>query len=148
MDHDMAYIALRDANPDWVAALMRPDAMTIPERLDDDGVARCGESGPVFSVDAPVARCTCATPPAPAAWSGKTTHHPGGGGIFGTVGSATTPTVFRLRCSPAWAWCATTCCMTARVLRTTCCTQAAVPGHVTWTEWPPNLSRLMATEIC
>jgi hypothetical protein len=52
MDHDMAYIAMRDANPDWVAALMRPDAMTIPERLDDDGVARAEQSGPVFSVDA------------------------------------------------------------------------------------------------
>lgn len=51
MDHDMAYIALRDANPDWVAALMAPDAMTIPERLDDDGVARAAQSGPVFSVD-------------------------------------------------------------------------------------------------
>lgn len=52
MDHEMAYIALRDANPDWVSALMAPDAMTIPERLDDDGVARPAQSGPVFSVDA------------------------------------------------------------------------------------------------
>ena len=52
MDHEMAYIALRDVNPDWVAALMAPDAMTIPERLDDDGVARAAQTGPVFSVDA------------------------------------------------------------------------------------------------
>ena len=52
MDHEMAYIALRDANPDWVGALMAPDTMTIPERLDDDGVARPEQSGPVFSVDA------------------------------------------------------------------------------------------------
>ena len=52
MDFEMAYIALRDANPDWVSALMDPDAMTIPERLDDDGVARPEQSGPVFSVDA------------------------------------------------------------------------------------------------
>jgi alpha-ketoglutarate-dependent taurine dioxygenase len=51
MDHEMAYIALRDANPDWVRALMAPDAMTIPERLDDDGVARAEQAGPVFSVD-------------------------------------------------------------------------------------------------
>ncbi len=51
MDHEMAYIALREANPDWVRALMAPDAMTIPERLDDDGVARAEQSGPVFSVD-------------------------------------------------------------------------------------------------
>jgi len=52
MDHDMAYMALRDANPDWVRALMQPDAMTIPEREDDDGIARAAQSGPVFSVDA------------------------------------------------------------------------------------------------
>lgn len=52
MDHEMAYIALREANPDWVRALMAPDAMTIPERLDEDGVARAEQSGPVFSVDA------------------------------------------------------------------------------------------------
>jgi alpha-ketoglutarate-dependent taurine dioxygenase len=52
MDHEMAYIALRDANPEWVRALMAPDAMTIPERLDEDGLARAEQSGPVFSVDA------------------------------------------------------------------------------------------------
>lgn len=51
MDPEMAYIALRDANPDWVRALMAPDAMTIPERLDDNGVARSAQMGPVFSVD-------------------------------------------------------------------------------------------------
>lgn len=51
MDHEMAYIAVREANPDWVRALMADDAMTIPERLDDDGVARAAQSGPVFSVD-------------------------------------------------------------------------------------------------
>jgi alpha-ketoglutarate-dependent taurine dioxygenase len=52
MDHEMAYIALREANPDWVRALMAPEAMTIPERVDDDGVARAAQTGPVFSVDA------------------------------------------------------------------------------------------------
>ena len=52
MDHEMAYIALREANPNWVNALMAPDAMTIPARLDDDGVARPEQTGPVFSVDA------------------------------------------------------------------------------------------------
>lgn len=51
MDHEMAYIAVREANPDWVRALMAPDAMTIPERLDEDGVARAEQAGPVFSVD-------------------------------------------------------------------------------------------------
>ena len=52
MNHEMTYIALRDANPDWVRALMAPDAMTIPERLDDDGIARPEQAGPVFMVDA------------------------------------------------------------------------------------------------
>jgi len=52
MNHEMAYIALRDANPDGVRALMAPDAMTIPERLDDDGLARPEQAGPVFMVDA------------------------------------------------------------------------------------------------
>jgi hypothetical protein len=51
MDHEMAYIALREANPDWVRALMQPDAMTIPERVDEGGVARAEQTGPVFSVD-------------------------------------------------------------------------------------------------
>jgi hypothetical protein len=51
VDHDMLYIALRDANPDWVRALMAPDAMTIPAREDDKGVARPAQSGPVFTVD-------------------------------------------------------------------------------------------------
>jgi alpha-ketoglutarate-dependent taurine dioxygenase len=51
MDHEMAYIAVREANPDWMRALMAPDAMTIPERLDEDGVARAEQAGPVFSVD-------------------------------------------------------------------------------------------------
>jgi hypothetical protein len=50
LDHELAYIALRDASPDAVRALMQPDAMTIPERTDDAGVARPAQSGPVFSV--------------------------------------------------------------------------------------------------
>lgn len=52
LDHDLAYIALRDENPDFIRALSAPDAMTIPARMDDDGVARPAQSGPVFSVNA------------------------------------------------------------------------------------------------
>jgi hypothetical protein len=52
LDHELAYIALRDASLDHVHALMQPDAMTIPARADDQGsVARAAQSGPVFSVD-------------------------------------------------------------------------------------------------
>jgi alpha-ketoglutarate-dependent taurine dioxygenase len=51
LDHEIAYVLLRDANPDWVRALMRPDAMTIPARADGAGVGREAQSGPVFSLD-------------------------------------------------------------------------------------------------
>jgi hypothetical protein len=51
LDHEIAYLLLRDADPAFVAALMQPDAMTIPARSDEDGIARPAETGPVFSVD-------------------------------------------------------------------------------------------------
>ncbi|HMA32519.1 MAG TPA: TauD/TfdA family dioxygenase [Casimicrobiaceae bacterium] len=51
LDHELAYLMLRDADPAHVHALMLPDAMTIPARLDDDRVARPAQTGPVFSVD-------------------------------------------------------------------------------------------------
>ena len=52
MDHEMVYIALRDRHPAWVRALMADDAMTIPARLGEAGVARAAQAGPVFSLDA------------------------------------------------------------------------------------------------
>jgi hypothetical protein len=51
LDHEMAYLLLRDENPEYVRALMQPDAMLIPERTDEDGVARAAQNGPVFSLD-------------------------------------------------------------------------------------------------
>jgi len=51
LDHEIAYLRLRDENREWVRALMRPDAMTIPAREDEKGIARPAETGPVFSVD-------------------------------------------------------------------------------------------------
>jgi hypothetical protein len=56
MDHEIAYLLLRDANPDWVRALMALDAMTIPARANEGGVARPAETGPVFHVDPTTAR--------------------------------------------------------------------------------------------
>ncbi len=51
MDHEIAYILLRDKNPDCIRALMDPRAMTIPARFDENGkVARKEESGPVYIV--------------------------------------------------------------------------------------------------
>jgi len=50
LDHEIAYLLMRDENPDYVRALMQPDAMTIPARVEEDGVARPDAVGPVFSV--------------------------------------------------------------------------------------------------
>jgi alpha-ketoglutarate-dependent taurine dioxygenase len=52
MDHEIAYLMLRDENPVHIRALSAPDAMTIPERTDEAGVARAAQTGPVFSVGA------------------------------------------------------------------------------------------------
>ena len=51
MDHEMAYLLLRDTDPEHVRALMQPDAMLIPERVDETDGVRPAQSGPVFSVD-------------------------------------------------------------------------------------------------
>ena len=51
IDHEIAYLMLRDANIDFIRALSAPDAMTIPERIDEQSVARPAQTGPVFSVD-------------------------------------------------------------------------------------------------
>jgi alpha-ketoglutarate-dependent taurine dioxygenase len=51
LDHEIAYILLRDQDPAHIAALMAPDAMTIPARSDAEGVSRPAETGPVFHVD-------------------------------------------------------------------------------------------------
>lgn len=50
LDHELVYIALRDESPALVRALMHPQAMTIPAREDEGGVARPAQAGPVFSV--------------------------------------------------------------------------------------------------
>lgn len=50
LDHEIAYLRLRDADPAHIEALMAPDAMTIPARCDEDGVARPAQGGPVFFV--------------------------------------------------------------------------------------------------
>lgn len=51
LDHELAYIALRDRDPAWIRALMAPDAMTIPARDDAQGEARAAQTGPVFALD-------------------------------------------------------------------------------------------------
>jgi hypothetical protein len=51
MDHEIAYILLREADPAHIQALMAPDAMTIPARLDGEDPVRADQTGPVFSID-------------------------------------------------------------------------------------------------
>jgi hypothetical protein len=51
LDPEMVYIALRDADPAYVQALMQPDVMTIPENTFEASARRPEVRGPVFSVD-------------------------------------------------------------------------------------------------
>ncbi|MDO9011014.1 MAG: TauD/TfdA family dioxygenase [Gallionella sp.] len=51
MDHEIAYLMLRDANTEYIRALSAPDAMTIPARTDEFDGVRAAQSGPVFSQD-------------------------------------------------------------------------------------------------
>jgi alpha-ketoglutarate-dependent taurine dioxygenase len=57
MDHEIAYLLLREANPEFIRALMQPHAMTIPERVDERDGIRPAQTGPVFSVDDEGALC-------------------------------------------------------------------------------------------
>jgi alpha-ketoglutarate-dependent taurine dioxygenase len=50
LDHEIAYIQLRDADPDYIRTLMAPDVMTIPPNREGGREIRPARSGPVFSV--------------------------------------------------------------------------------------------------
>ena len=52
LDHEIVYLLLRDANPEYIRALMQPDAMTIPPNTEAGAPTRPVSIGPVFSVDA------------------------------------------------------------------------------------------------
>jgi alpha-ketoglutarate-dependent taurine dioxygenase len=51
LDPEIAYILLRDANPDYLRALLADDAMTVPANMESGSETRAAQSGPVFSVD-------------------------------------------------------------------------------------------------
>jgi alpha-ketoglutarate-dependent taurine dioxygenase len=51
LDPEIAYILLRDADPQYVKALSAPDAMTIPANEEDPAAQRAAQTGPVFSED-------------------------------------------------------------------------------------------------
>lgn len=49
LDHEIAYILLRDADPDYIRALSAADAMTIPANTEQGFATRPAQPGPVFS---------------------------------------------------------------------------------------------------
>ena len=49
LDHEIAYILLRDENFEHIRALSTPDVMTILPRMEGAAEARAAETGPVFS---------------------------------------------------------------------------------------------------
>ena len=51
LDHEIAYIRLRDRDPAFIEALMHPEAMTIPAGEDGYGGPRPDNTGPVFFID-------------------------------------------------------------------------------------------------
>ncbi len=51
LDPDIAYIRLRDKGRALIAAMMHPEAMTIPESQEEDGSVRPTSTGPVFLVE-------------------------------------------------------------------------------------------------
>jgi alpha-ketoglutarate-dependent taurine dioxygenase len=48
LDHEMAYIHLRDANPDYIRVLSMAEVMTIPPNVENGIELRPARSGPVF----------------------------------------------------------------------------------------------------
>lgn len=50
LDHEIAYILIRDENPAYLEALMRADVMTIPANEQSGKELRAAQTGPVFSV--------------------------------------------------------------------------------------------------
>jgi len=51
LDHEIAWLLLRDENPDYITALMQPDVMTIPANIENGVEIRPLQTGPVFSID-------------------------------------------------------------------------------------------------
>jgi alpha-ketoglutarate-dependent taurine dioxygenase len=51
LDHELVYLIMRDANPEFISALMAPDAMTIPANEEVGGEVRPAQTGPVFSIE-------------------------------------------------------------------------------------------------
>lgn len=51
LDPEIAYIRLRDQDPELIRALMDPQVMTIPANTEEGAEGRAAQCGPVFEVD-------------------------------------------------------------------------------------------------
>lgn len=51
MDHEIAYILLRDENPYFIEAFMDNNAMTIPANILEGKTIREAQTGPIFSIN-------------------------------------------------------------------------------------------------
>ncbi len=51
LDPEIAYLLMRDENPDYIAAFMHPEAMTLPANASEGAEIRAEQTGPVFSVN-------------------------------------------------------------------------------------------------
>jgi hypothetical protein len=51
LDPEIAYLLMRNENPDYVRVLMQPDTMTIPANVKQGVEIRTVQTGPVFSID-------------------------------------------------------------------------------------------------
>lgn len=50
LDPEIVYIMLREKDPAYVRALMKPRVLTIPARIDAGKIIRAQQTGPVFSI--------------------------------------------------------------------------------------------------
>ena len=50
LDHEIVFLLLRDENPDYIRALMHPEAMTIPANEVEGEELRPARPGPVFAI--------------------------------------------------------------------------------------------------
>ena len=50
LDHEIAYIHMRDTNPELIEAMMESDVMIIPANIVDEKEIRPECTGPVFSI--------------------------------------------------------------------------------------------------
>jgi len=51
LDPEIAYVLLRDEDPELIDGLMLPNALTIPANLENGQVIRAEQSGPALSID-------------------------------------------------------------------------------------------------